>query len=184
MMEQVGFWAVALATIGASLMVVRGQNLIRAVLWLALSLLGTAVLYAMLQAPFLAGVQVLTYIGGVVTLLVFGVMVTGRHQGGPIVVDSVEPMRGAMVAAGLFVLLALAVLKSDLGPVTAPHLSTTAQLGASLLTEHLVAFEVASVLLLAAIIGAVVIARRVDPDPKTGLEPGPLTSLRAGAGRS
>ncbi len=173
MIESGGFLLVALATFVSAVCTVRSENMIRAVLWLALTLLGTAVIYAMLGAAFLAGVQVLTYIGGVVTLLIFGVMVTRRHEGAEVPAGHVFPERGLLVSGGLFLVLALATLKTDL-PTAAPSVRSTAQLGKSLLGEHLIAFEAASLLLLAAIVGAVVIARRRDPDPQTGREPSAL----------
>lgn len=168
MIDSVGFFAVGLATLVSAFFVVEGRNLIRAVLWLAVSLLGTAVLYAMMGAPFLAGVQVLTYIGGVVTLLIFGVMVTKRHEGSAIVADHAEKGRARIVSGGLFVLLAMATFKTDLSAAVAAPSVSTADLGRALLSHDLVAFEGASLLLLAAIIGAVVIARRRDVEVQSG----------------
>lgn len=172
MIDQLGFIAAALATLVCGFFVVRSTDLVRAVMWLALTLLGTAVLYVMLDAPFLAGVQVLTYVGGIVTLTIFGVMVTRRHEGtGPIVAGHSDWERGLLVGGGLFALLAFAIFRTDLTTVTTA-VPTTEDLGRALLSEYLLAFELASLLLLGAIIGAVVIARRRDPDPATGKEPG------------
>jgi len=170
--DHLAFGAVALLTLVSGFFVVKSTDLIRAVMWLALTLLFTAVLYVMLNAPFLAGVQVLTYVGGVVTLTIFGVMVTRRHEGtGPIVAGHSDWERGALVGGGLFALLAFAILKTDLTTVTTV-VPTTEGLGRALLGDYLLAFELASLLLLGAIIGAVVIARRRDPDSATGKEPG------------
>jgi len=172
MIEHLAFGAVALATLVCGFFVIRSTDLIRAVMWLALTLLFTAVLYIMLSAPFLAGVQVLTYVGGVVTLTIFGVMVTRRHEGtGPIVAGHSDWERGLLVGGGLFTLLAFAIFRTDLSPATIVVLPSTEALGRGLLGDYLLAFELASLLLLGAIIGAVVIARRRDPDPKTGKEP-------------
>jgi len=176
MIQEIGFGAVGLATLLSALFVVGSRNLIHAVLWLAVTLLGTAVLFAMLDAPFLAGVQVLTYIGGVITLIIFGVMVTRRHEKGVAVADSVEPIRGALASVGLTVLLWAALWKTPLEDQRSPTVSA-ADIGKALLTTHLVAFEAASVLLLAAIVGAVAIARRRDADPATGEEPRTLPAL-------
>ena len=145
--------------------VVRSPDLVRAVLWLGLSLLGTALLYGLLQSPFLAGVQVLTYVGGVVTLLIFGVMVTRRHTGEPIKAEGVGGFRAFLVAGGFFAIMAWAIVKTGL-PATGPLPAvSTAQLGRTLLDDYFFPFEVASLLLLAAIVGAVVLARRKDPEP-------------------
>ena len=80
--SELGFGLLAFLLVGfPAIRVVTSGDLVRAVLWLAATLLGTAVVYALLHAPFLAGVQVLTYVGGVVTLMIFGVMVTRKHDG-------------------------------------------------------------------------------------------------------
>ncbi len=164
--------------LASALFVVRSKNLIHSVLWLAMTLLGTAALYAQLDAPFLAGVQVLTYVGGVVTLMIFGVMVTRRHEGATAPSDHGEEERGFIFATALFVLLALAIWKSPMALATPQPSPTTAQLGHALLDDYLIAFEVLSLLLLAAIVGAVVLARRRDPDPVTGEEPAATTPTR------
>ncbi|MGO8969496.1 MAG: NADH-quinone oxidoreductase subunit J [Myxococcaceae bacterium] len=165
MMPRLGFGLLALAMVVAALFVVRSRNLVRAVLWLALVLLLTAALYAILGAPFLAGVQVLTYVGGVVTLMIFGVMVTGRHEGAVAEVDSADRIRGLLLALAFFALVGGAILRTEFPPTLPPPPPTTAELARSLLTEYLLAFEVASLLLLAAVVGAVVMARRRDPAP-------------------
>ena len=161
--------AVAACAVLSAIFVVRSADLIRAVLWLGITLIATAALYAMLGASFLAGVQLLLYVGGVMTLMVFGVMITRRHEGiATVTADTVEPVRGAIVAATLFGAVASAIVKTeglDVTPAQPPPLVTLADLGRAILYEHVLAFEVLSLLLLAAIIGAVVIARRRDPGP-------------------
>lgn len=170
MIADFGFALIAGSVLLSALYVVRSTNLVHAVMWLGVTLAGTAVLYALLDAPFLAGVQVLLYVGGVVTLMIFGVMLTRRHDGLTVPADRGSPGRGALVAAALFGVIAAAVARSDLsGPApaaAAPPADTPASAGAAigpeLMTTHLLAFEVLSLLLLAAIIGAIVIARHRD----------------------
>lgn len=162
MTSAIAFGIVALVTFVSALFVVRSRNLVHAVLWLALSLLGTAVLYALLDAPFLSGIQVLTYVGGVVTLMIFGVMVTRRHDGSVIEAGSVKGLRGALAALGLFAVLAAAVLNGPPPPEGVKPMTTTRAMAHTLLGEHLLAFEAASLLLLAAIVGAIVLVRRRD----------------------
>ncbi len=164
-MSALGFAVVAMIILGSALFVVRAQNLIHAVLWLGVTLLGTAALYAQLNAPFLAGVQVLTYVGGVVTLMIFGVMVTRRHEGIAAEARSAGADRAFVFASALFVVLALVTWRNP--PVitaTAP-IATSADLARALLERYLIAFEVLSLLLLAAIVGAIVLVRRKDPEP-------------------
>jgi NADH-quinone oxidoreductase subunit J len=169
----IGFAAISGVLIISALAVVLTQNLVRAVYWLALALLATAALYAMLDAGFLAGVQVLTYVGGVVTLMIFGVMVTRRHDGGPIPALGENNFRAGLVALVTFAAMASAIVSSHLDEhaVVASHMSVP-QLAHSLLDEYLLAFEAASLLLLAAIVGAVVLARRSDA-PTVRLAHGP-----------
>lgn len=170
MTNDLGFGLVAAIILLSALFVVRSKNLIHAVLWLAVTLLGTAALYAILDAPFLAGVQVLTYVGGVITLTLFGVMVTRRHEGVEAAAENASNERGFIAATALFVVLALAIWKTPLPtPATVAPVSV-ADLARALVGPYLLAFEAASLLLLAAIVGAVVLARRRDPDPVTGRE--------------
>ena len=150
--------------LGAAVMVVRSANLIRAVLWLGASLLATAALYVTLDASFLAAVQVLVYVGGVVTLMIFGVMMTRRHESLEAPAERRGGALGAVVAGGLFAVLAWAIRTTPGldGPRPAEAVDTAA-LGHGLLVDHVLAFEALSVLLLGAIVGAIVIARRRAP---------------------
>jgi NADH-quinone oxidoreductase subunit J len=159
------FGLAAACAVLSAIGVVRAANLVHAVLWLAVALLATAVLYAMLGASFLAGVQVLLYVGGVVTLMVFGVMITRRHDGAAPESPGARPWLGALVAGGLFALVAAAVETTDGLDAPAARLpaAAPADLGRALLGPHVLAFEVVSVLLLGAMIGAIVIARKRDP---------------------
>ena len=75
-MEPIAFGIVAACLLLAALFVVTSKNLVHAVLWLAVTLASTAALFVLLQAPFLAGIQILLYTGGVITLMLFGVMLT------------------------------------------------------------------------------------------------------------
>ena len=166
MTEELGFGLLILVLVGIpALRVVTCRDLVRSILWLAATLLGTAVLYALLHAPFLAGVQVLTYVGGVVTLMVFGVMVTRKHEGSNFTIDGTGRLRGALAALAFFVVVAAAVLRTDLSSLAPVDPPSTQDLAFLLLDRYLLAFEVASVLLLAAIVSAVVLARRRDPAP-------------------
>ena len=182
MSVELGFGALALLLVGfPALRVVTSRDLVRAVLWLAVTLLGTAVLYALLSAPFLAGVQVLTYVGGVVTLMVFGVMVTRKHTGATVAIDGTNRIRGAVAALAFFGVVASAILRTDLSALVSVDTPSTQDLALALLDRYLLAFEVASVLLLAAIVSAVVLARRRDPSPEPA---GPAGSEALGEGSS
>lgn len=164
-----GFTVIALVIVVSALFVVRATNMIHAVLWLGVTLLGTAALYARLNAPFLAGVQVLTYVGGIVTLMIFGVMVTRRHDGLEAEAATLGADRGIIFASGLFVVLSVVTWKSATAIPSPAPVASSSDLARVLLSQYLIAFEALSLLLLAAIVGAVVLARRRD------LETTPLT---------
>jgi len=163
-MDAVGFAIVALCMLVSASYVVRAANLIHAVLWLGVTLLTTAALYAMLGASFLAGVQALVYVGGVVTLMIFGVMITRKHDGLVVPADSGSPARGALVGGSFFALVAVAIRATPgLDVDVAAKAITPADLGRAFLGDQVLAFETLSVLLLGAMVGAIVIARRHDP---------------------
>ena len=182
MSASVGFGFVAACALLSAFCVVRAQNLIRAALWLGVTLLATAALYAMLDASFLAAVQVLLYVGGVSILMVFGVMMTRRHDGIVVEAETTNTPRGVFAAGAIFGVLAGAIqMTPELDrELPTPPTVTAADLGRGLLVDHVLAFEVISLLLLIAIIGAIVIARRRDPgEEKVGFAPRRTTPSRA-----
>ncbi len=164
-MTEVAFLLVAAVLIPASLLVVAAPNLFHGALALALALVGTAVLYLLLAAEFLALIQVLLYAGGVVTLIVFAITVTGRLGGQGLGVARGR-LAGLAVSVGLFALLADQLFRAGLpvGWAKAPAEPTRA-LAESLVTTYLLPFEVLSALLLVAMVAAIILARRDDnPD--------------------
>jgi NADH-quinone oxidoreductase subunit J len=157
--EALGLAGIAVVVLGASLGVVLARNLFHSVLWLALALVGTAGLFLLLHAEFLAAVQVLLYAGGVVTIVVFAIMLTERLVGSSIVQTNRGIVAGAVAAAAVFVGLAGTILRAA-RPATVPAPAlTTAALGRAVLTEWVLAFEVLGLLLLAALLGALYLAR-------------------------
>jgi len=134
---------------------------VRAALFLAIVLSGVAAIYILLAAEFVAWVQVLVYIGAVVVLLLFGVMLTRAPIGRLGDLDNDQRILSALVA--LFLLGAMgAVLLDAFGDdkVGTPAIRRTAEVSDSLFGTFVIPFEVASVLLLSALVGAVALARR------------------------
>ncbi len=158
------FYAFALLTVLSGFFVAFSRNIVHAGFALLFTLFGVAGLYAMLGADFLAVAQVVVYIGGILVLVLFTVMMTRITQ-------TRAGRRGldAGVAPGIFALLLFALLyKAITGTAwrlaaPAPAAPTTAPLGALFLTEYLLAFEFASLLLLAAMIGAALVIRERQP---------------------
>lgn len=162
MIEQIAFGIVAACVLVAGLQVVTGRNLVHGVLWLGVMLAMTAVLFLLARAPFLAGIQILLYTGGVVTLMLFGVMLTRRLEGVWIENQQSRRIPGAIAAAILFGVLAGSVFTTEGLPARPPTPHPANEIGRAFLTDHLLAFEVLSLLLLAAMVGAIVLARRHD----------------------
>jgi len=164
------FFALAGSILLAAVKVVASRDLVHAVLWLGVVLVVTAGMFLMLGAPFLAGIQLLLYTGGVITLMLFGVMLTRRHREIGVEIDSSRRLPGALGSAALFGAMAAAILRTDLPAWPAAAPLPAIEIGRAFLTDHLVAFEVLSILLLAAMIGAIVLGRQRD----FGDEPEPL----------
>ncbi len=163
------FWGVAAATILFALAVVNTRKLLRAAIALMGALSTTAALYAMLDAQFLAGVQVLVYVGGIVVLIVFAIMLT---RSGELLEDNPTTERkivGAFISIMFLVLSAAAVWVSPFAENSEGKTPANDALaiGRALLDAgpggYVAPFEVISLLLLAAMIGGIVIARKTPP---------------------
>ena len=161
--EAIGLAGVAVLLLAASLQVVLARNLFHSVLWLALALVATAGLFLLLRAEFLAAAQVLLYAGGVVTIVVFAIMLTERLVGETLAQMNRGVGWGAVVAAAVFATLAAVIWRAPapVYPTAAPP-ATTAALGRALLTDWVLPFELLGVLLVAALLGAVYVARTED----------------------
>ena len=104
--EAVAFWGVAVVLLAASLGVVLTRNLFHAVLYLAAALVATGVVFLLLDSPFLFAVQLLLYAGGVVTIVVFAIMLTERLVGQTLTQTNRHIVNGAIVSAAVFVAIA------------------------------------------------------------------------------
>ena len=161
---QVLFILIAASTLGAALMVVTTNNLVHSALWLVVSLFGIAVFYVMLDAAFLAVAQVVVYIGAIAILMIFAIMLTRR------LARSQDPQFNANWAWGVVISVVLFVglfwmLNSWPGvntslPVISPDFNPVVSLGEALVSPdaYVLPFEVASVLLMAALVGSIFIA--------------------------
>ena len=159
-LEIVTFWALAVLLIGSALAVVLTKNLFHSVLYLALSLTATAGVFLALDAEFLAAVQLLLYAGGVVTIVVFAIVVTERLVGDRITQTSRHIVTG-LVLAGALLLGVLRFLRCADLPLERPEIGVdvTRAIGQVLLTEFVLPFELLAVLLLVGLLGALYFAR-------------------------
>lgn len=163
----------ALLTVGSAIAVATTKNIMHSCIFLLASLLGVAGLYATLGADFVAVTQIMVYVGGVVILMLFAVMLTGgkdfvsRAQNllglAPSMGNKWTYSVGILVAL-VFLLTNVKLIMNVVSTVPAKEIgnefpSTVAQIGELLVTDHVLAFELSSVLLLGALVGAAIIAR-------------------------
>ncbi len=156
------FYGFAAFCIVCAFIVVYGKNLVHSAFALMGSFFGVAVFYAMLGADFLAGAQVLIYVGGILTLILFGVMLTNRIFDLNLRTGTFQVVPGALVAGVVFVTLTSIIYRAPwrVSPIIEEAGPTTERIGRLLMTEYLLPFEVASVLLLIALMGAAMLVRR------------------------
>lgn len=161
-MAQVSFFVIAAIAVGSALGLVLRPNAIHGALFLVVNLGSVAALYLTLGAEFLAAAQVIVYAGAIMVLFVFAIMVLipGKEESGP------DPRRGARIVAlpvgGLLMLLLVFVIaarwNAPRGAVVPS--GSAAAVGRLLFTSYLFPFELTSVLLLAAMVGVMLLARR------------------------
>ena len=186
-MDSVGFhlafWSLAAITVGGALMVIVSRNLIHAVIYLILSFIGVAGLFLTLSADFLALVQILIYVGAIAVLMLFAILLTPHA-----IRDNAEtPMRypaailmGLVIAAGAFV-----ALETDWGAMRDEAIPAQARvIGESLINHYVLPFEIGAVLLTAALVGAIALAREDEEDvPHPSRQPRAGEPRAGGAGR-
>jgi NADH:ubiquinone oxidoreductase subunit 6 (subunit J) len=160
------FLALAGAVIIPAILVVSLRNIVHAAFWLVPCLLGVAGIFVVLGSAFLAAVQILIYVGAIMVLLLFALMLTSGI-GVPIGLVSRNRQSGwaLLVASGLALAIVWTMETHPFAQTVEAIPARSAEaIGRSLLTTHILPFEVASVLLLAAMIAAVVLARREDEE--------------------
>ncbi len=161
--QNIAFYVIAALIVFGAIRVVTSKNLVHAALWLVLVLAGVAAQYILLAAEFVAITQVLVYLGAIVVLFLFGIMLTRAKIGTDLDLDNDTSKRvgAAVVGVLLFALMGYALWDQyrddEIGNLVVQR---TAEVSDSIFTTYLLPFEVISVLLLAALIGAIVLARR------------------------
>lgn len=168
--QQIMFWLVGAAMVVAAIRVVTTTQIIHAALYLVVTLLGAAMMYILLLAEFVAWVQVLVYVGAVVVLMLFGLMLT-RAPIGRGSYDNDQRVLAGVCSLAVFLVTSFVLVRGfegqELDLTRAAERGggpTTRALGEVIFSAYVLPFEVVSVLLLAALVGAVVIARRDAPD--------------------
>nr|WP_092070301.1 NADH-quinone oxidoreductase subunit J [Dendrosporobacter quercicolus]NSL48196.1 NADH-quinone oxidoreductase subunit J [Dendrosporobacter quercicolus DSM 1736]SDM08751.1 NADH dehydrogenase subunit J [Dendrosporobacter quercicolus] len=159
------FYLLAAVTVASALGVVLKQNLVHSALLLVVCFIGVSGLYVMLNAEFLAAVQLLVYSGAIAVILVLGVMLTRRRSMNESNQNNERSFRAAALGTALLAVLVGAIALTPWQHSAAGALDHAAPVIArALLTDYMVAFEVAALLLLAAMVGAIVLAKGVEEE--------------------
>ena len=156
------FYALALMTICSACVVVFSRNVVYAAFALLFTFSGVAGLYVLLFADFLAVTQILIYVGGILVLILFGVMLTSKVVSVDMKTGTIQAIPALILAAvvgGTLAGLFYATWKGTAAPALGPE-TTTPGLGTQLMTSYILPFEIASVILVVALVGAAMTARR------------------------
>jgi NAD(P)H-quinone oxidoreductase subunit 6 len=155
------FYLIAIITVGSAVVVAFSRNIIYSAFSLLGTFAGVAGLYIFLGADFVAAVQVLIYVGGILVLILFAVMLTHRITDVEITNRAVGRLPG-LIVVGVFLALLIQTIRETpwVKVKELAHQPTTARIGDLFLEHYLLPFELASLVLLAAMIGAVVLSRK------------------------
>lgn len=166
--ELLVFIILFLITITGALLMINLSKVVHMVMALVLTFLGIAGLYVMLAAEFVAVVQILIYSGAITIIMLFGIMLT-KHADEE---KKTSWAKKGFVLSGItafFILMYMAIRNLSLGPEAQNlHENNTEQIGMMLFTEYVIPFELVSVVLLVALVGAVILAKKDDPKKEGG----------------
>jgi NADH-quinone oxidoreductase subunit J len=159
--QNIAFGLIAAAIVLAAFRVVTTRNVVHAALYLIIVLAGVAAQYFLLGAEFIGTAQILIYLGAIVVLFLFGIMLTRAPIGGEARLDNDQRWVAAIVAILLLGVLSYTLIDA-FGDTELPEdtVQRTAEVSDAVFSTYLLPFEVVSVLLLAALVGAIVIARK------------------------
>ena len=162
-MAELVFWFVAAITIISAGFVVLNNQLIYSAVALLFTLFGVAGIYVFLWADFIAGIQILVYVGGILVLVIFGIMLTNRISSVRLSQKNVQQGVGGVISLWLFLFLGIMISKTPWFQVTSSEpVSTVKGIGTLLMTKYLLPFEAISILLLGALIGAALLSREAN----------------------
>ena len=162
------FWGFAGLAVAAALLCITRRNPVASALWLVVTLFAIAALFVLLDAQFIAVLQLLVYAGAIMVLFLFVIMLLNLGRGGPTDIKGPLGLGAGVLLAGLMLVQLLGLRQAATAPMLAPGSMARAAaeqgmvpaVARPLFTAYLVPFEITSVLLLAALVGAVVLAKR------------------------
>ncbi len=160
--DDVLFLLLAAVVLGGALLVVTLRDIIRCGLAMMVSFAGLAGIYVVLRAPIVAATQVLVYIGAISVLILFAIMLTQTKAAPTRLVFQTQAWAGAIAAIVLAIVIAVTATGTDWNAVASRLASSTSDVATVLFGQYVLPFEIVSVLLLAAVIGGIFLARRED----------------------
>ena len=160
-MEALIFYLVAVLTIGSALIVALSRNIVYSAFSLLGTFMGVAGLYALLAADFVAVIQILVYVGGILVLIIFAVMLTHRIDDVAVSNRSVGRLPAALIVGVVGVIMGAGVMAARWAQKADVQVApTTYGIGDAFLGPYILPFELASVVLLVVLVGAVVVSRK------------------------
>jgi NADH-quinone oxidoreductase subunit J len=159
------FWILAAVLLGSGLLVVTQRDIIRCGLAMIVCFGALAAIYVLMGVPLVAAAQVIVYIGAISVLILFAIMLTQTKDAPARLVFQTQAGPAAIAAVVIAVLIALAVTATDWGAVSERVRLSTAAMSKALFADFVFPFEIVSVLLLAAVIGAIFLAKREPGGP-------------------
>ena len=161
-LSTVAFYGLMTGILVTAVITVSTRNLFHAAIFLAFTLLGVAGLYFFLHAEFIAALQILLYVGAIMVLVIFAIMLTARMQD-PNVAQSNRQRKPAFVLIALVAGLVISrIVKTPWNLSIEPQYTNAVEIGKALMGQYVFPFEVVSLVLLVALIGAIVVARSDD----------------------
>ncbi|ALC15064.1 NADH dehydrogenase subunit J [Desulfuromonas soudanensis] len=165
-METLFFYLVALVAVVSGILVVKAKNPVNSAISLVMTFVCLATFYVMLNAPFMAAIQIMVYAGAIIVLIIFVIMLL--NLGTDVQIRTSHSVAGGVVASALVLLQVLYLLgrgqvagvQGKIDAAVVESVGHTELIGTALFTEFLLPFEITSILLLVAIIGAVVLTKR------------------------
>ncbi|MFO7831931.1 MAG: NADH-quinone oxidoreductase subunit J [Desulfuromonadaceae bacterium] len=165
-LQQLFFYVVAFVAITSGILVVSCRNPINSGISLVMTFFCLAIFYVTLHAPFMAAIQIMVYAGAIMVLIIFVIMLL--NLGSAVVIRYRHAVTGAVVASGLMLFQVLIILKQgsvnptqgSVTPEMVESVGHTEMIGTALFTDFMLPFEIASILLLVAIVGAIILAKR------------------------
>ena len=162
-MSEAVFFFLAAFTLASAFVVVLNNQLLYSAIALLFTLFGVAGLYIFLWADFIAGVQLLVYIGGINVLIIFGIMLTNRISSVRLSQTNLQQGVGGVFAFWIFIIISIVISKTSWVQMTSAEPSeTVGKIGTLLMTKYVLPFEAASILLLGALIGAAILSREAN----------------------